>query len=492
MDSKKIGYFKSLFLENKTIKQTIFKNTFWLAASEGISKLLKLFLLIYVAKTLGATEYGKFSFALAFIGLFVIFSNLGLPRIIVREFSQGKEKEEDFSSILSLKIILSLANLILISIGSFFITPDHLIRKIIWILAAYTLLDSFAGFINFFFQARQRMEYESMAKILRAITVTAFGFFVVFKLPSVENLSYSYLLASLITLIIVLIFFHFKIYRINLAFDKSIWQKYLIMSWPLALAGIFTTIYGQIDSVIMGYLKQITETGWYNAAYRLVGGVLIPLGLVSTSFYPALSRAFKESKERFQKIFNYQMELMICSALPVGVGGIILAPKIIDFIYDPTYTSSILAFKILIIMAMISFFQNPFIHVLLVSNQQARFIWVSIVGACLNVILNLFLIPRYSLYGAALSTVITSFVILLIYMKFTHRFTLIKLLNLKLIWTSLLSIFSTLIMYLIISNYNIYNLHVIFTIIFGAAAYFITFFILRFIIKNIRIAEAPF
>jgi len=492
MQIKNFDDIKSIFFDNLTIKQTIFKNTFWLAIAEGVEKLAGLILLIYVARIFGATRYGEFSFALAFIGLFSIFWSFGLPRIIVRELSQREEWGKEFSAIFSLRIVLSIITLILILIGSFFVTPDPLTRKIIWILAVYTLFDNFAGFINFFFQAKQKMEYESWTRILRALLLTGFGFFVIFNFPSVKNLSYGYLFAGLIAFIIIMIFFHFKVYRVSFSFNKSLWKKYLKMSWPIALAGFFSIIYGQIDSVIMGYLKQITETGWYNAAYRIAGAAFIPISLISIPFYPVLSKAFKESQEKFQKVWDNQLEIMILLAFPVIVGGIILAPKIIDFVYDPSYTSSILALQILIIMAGISFLHNPFNQALIVFNQQTKFFWISLSGAIINIILNLLLIPKYSLYGAAMATVITAFVVLLIYIRFTLRFTSIKLLNLKFIWIGLLAIFSTIIMYLVISNHIIYNLHAIFSTIIGTATYFITFFILRFIIKNVGTTQLPF
>jgi len=87
---------KTLLFDNISIKQTIFKNTFWIGLGEGISKLLKLILLIYVAKILGAAEYGKFCFAFAFVGLFTILTELGVYQIMVREFARDKKKGRDF------------------------------------------------------------------------------------------------------------------------------------------------------------------------------------------------------------------------------------------------------------------------------------------------------------------------------------------------------------------------------------------------------------
>ena len=94
---------KFLF-KNLGVRQSIFKNTFWLALEEVISKLLKLILIIYVARILGVTNYGKFIFALAFVSLFVIFSDFSLSIITTREVSRGKEKE--YPAILSLKILV--------------------------------------------------------------------------------------------------------------------------------------------------------------------------------------------------------------------------------------------------------------------------------------------------------------------------------------------------------------------------------------------------
>jgi len=464
---------KSLLLNNQTIKQTIFKNVFWLTIAEGIDRLLKLFLIIYIARILGATEYGKFTFALAFISLSTILSDFGLSPIITREFSGEKEKE--FSSLLSLKIFLSLGTLILIIISSFFITPDPLIRKVIWILAIYVLINSFPEIVYAFLRARQRMEYESLAKISQALVVTGAGFFVVLNFPSIENLSYSYLFTSTIALIFILIFFHLRIQPLNLSFNKTIWQKFFRLSWPLGLTAIFEGILVNIDSTMMGYFGQITQTGWYNAAYKIVNVSLIPIFLISQSFFPALSIAFKESKEKFQKIWNYQMETMILLALPLVVGGIVLAPKIIDFIYNSSYTPSILAFQILIIMAGVIFLGTPFDSALIISNQQKKLFWATVVATVINIILNLILIPKFSLYGAAFVTIITYLLGVFLVFKFTTKFTSIQPFNLKLLLSLIGAGLSSTIMYLVITRPVIYYLNVILSILIGAGIYLICF-----------------
>ncbi len=471
--------FKKLFLDNLGTKQTILKNTFWLAAGEGITRFLKLILIIYVARILGATEYGKFTFALAFVTLFVIFSDLGLSQITTREFAREKEREKEFPAILLLKILLSLGILLFILISSFFVAPDPVIQKAIWILAIYVLISNFSEIIYAFLRARQKMEYESWAKILQAFVIAAVGFFVLFNFPSVENLSYSYLFASLVALIFILLFFHFKVFHLGFSWNSLIWKRFLGMAWPLGLGTIFAIIYLHIDSVMMGFFGQITQTGWYNAAYRIITATLIPMYLISQSFYPVLSSSFKESKEKLQRVWNYQMETMILLAVPLMVGGIALAPRIIDFVYNPSFAPSVLAFQILIVMAGITFFYNPFGQALIVSNQQKKFFWITMSGAAINVILNFILIPKFSLYGAAFTTVVTVLFILFLFIKFTSESTPIRPFNLKFLLISLGAGLSSIPMFFLIIQPKIYNLNVFLSVLIGVGIYSICFFAYR-------------
>ena len=471
------------FLKNLGVKQTIAKNTFWLAIAEGIGRFLKLILIIYVARILGATEYGKFTFALAFVGLFAIFSDLGISSICTREIAREKEKEKEFPAFLSLKLLLTIGTLILICLGSFFITLDPIIRGMIWILGVYIIVSGFSGIIYAFFQARQKMEYEAWAKILQAAAVTGAGFFVLFNFPSVQNLSLSYLFASLVALLFILFFFHFKVYRLKIYFNSAIWRNILAMSWPLALAGMMGSICANTDSIMMGYWGQITQTGWYNAAHRIIGVAVIPTSLITISFFPALSKFFGQSKQKLQNAWNYYTQTMIFIALPLVVGGIALAPKIIDFVYDPTFYPSVLAFQILIITGGILILSSPFGQVLIVSNQQKKAFWIVLFGAIVNVILNLFLIPKYSLYGAAFTTLVASFLMLFLSFKFTSKFTPIKPLNLKLFSNFIIAILSALFMYFLIIQPQIYNLHVLITVFIGALVYSAAFMILKTVLR---------
>ena len=468
---------KNLLFSNTTAKQTIFKNTLWMSASAGVNKLLALALLIYAARILGAEGYGQFTFALAFVSLLMIFSHLGLPPIITREFAREKENRDEFYSLVSLKILLAAGTFILITAASLLLVEAAEIRALILILGSFLLMNSLIGTAYAFFHAQQKMEYEAWIEILQMGLMVSLGVFVLFQFPSPQNLSYAYFISAAISLIATFVFFNLKIFRLKLRLDTAVWKKYLKMSWPLAFIGLFGVVYAYTDSVMLGYLNMFEETGWYNAAQKIALAGLIPMGLIGAAFYPALSKFSKESKEKLQKVWNYELEIMIGLSVPLVVGGMVLAPNIIASFYPSGFTPSVLAFQILIVTAGLIFLYRPFYDVMIVLNHERKIFWITLAGAVVNVILNLILIPTYSLYGAAFATVVTYLLVLLIIVFFIKKFTFIQLPVLRIVLTFFVSALSASFMYFVLQYIWAHN--IFFVVLAGAAVYFFTFFIIR-------------
>lgn len=468
---------KTFFLENKSLRQTIFKNTFWLFLAELIARLAGLVLAIYIARVLGVTEYGKFTFALSFVFIVAIFSELGIIDTFTREFSRDRENERKISEIFTLEILLSIVTLIISIISSFFITNDELIRRAIFILTFFILSNSFLGVIFAVLRARQKMEYESAIKILQALASLLLVFFVVLVFPSVINLSYAYLVSNLVILIATLALFHFYFQPIKLVWKKGIFTI-LKKSWPLSLGFMAAWFYIYIDSVMLGSFGLITENGWYNAACKIAIAAVIPATLILRSFYPALSSFFVSSKEKLQRSWDYLSESMIFLAIPIVVGGVMLAPEIIRVFYGENFLPSIVALQLLIFVTGISFISFPYSVALVVAGYQRKNFYAITLGGLLNIILNFIFIPVWNLYGAIISTIVSLVAVFLITFIFTKRLTSISVFNKKLLRVFAISGFSTLMMYLFINFLSSYNTNVLLVCFAAGALYFLIAFVL--------------
>jgi len=287
----------------------------------------------------------------------------------------------------------------------------------------------------------------------------------------------------LVGLIVVLLIINFKFQKLSLKIDKSVWKKFLLLAWPLALIGVLNSIYNQTDSIMLGYFKQITQTGWYNVAYRIIAITLIPLGLITISIFPVLSKSFMETKERIQKIWDFYMEAVIFLAIPLVIGGIVLAGRIISIIYGQGYSSAVLAFQILLLTSGFIFLYTPFQQALIVFNQQKKIFWIALFSAIFNIVLNAILIPRYSLYGAAAATVITHFIIGILFLKLMTDFNFISPIDKKIFLSFVGTVISSIAMYFVISNSLIYEFNIPLVLFIGIFVYSAIYFFLKKALK---------
>ncbi|MBI2035392.1 MAG: oligosaccharide flippase family protein [Candidatus Liptonbacteria bacterium] len=117
-----INRLKDLLFNNRSIKQTVAKNVFWLSVSEIASRIFRGVIIIYAARVLGAAGYGVFSYALGLAGFFTIFLDVGLTAILTREAAQKpSQKSEYFATIFWMKTVpLMLTVAVVIFIAPYF------------------------------------------------------------------------------------------------------------------------------------------------------------------------------------------------------------------------------------------------------------------------------------------------------------------------------------------------------------------------------------
>ncbi len=174
------------------------------------------------------------------------------------------------------------------------------------------------------------------------------------------------------------------------------------------------------DSVLLGFLTDARMVGWYNAAYK---PVTIALAMPLTYFvglFPALSRTYAESREAFRALVVRSLRLASIVAVPLGVGGTLLAAPLIEFLFGARYAASARVLPILVWSAVLVILRGSYRHSLIAAGHQAVDLRCAMVSSGLNVGLNLLLIPRFGMIGAASATVIGDAAWFLMALAFFH------------------------------------------------------------------------
>jgi O-antigen/teichoic acid export membrane protein len=432
--------------------QRIAKNTCILLAANIISRILSFFYIMYTARYLGAEGFGILSFALAFTGIFGVFADLGLGQLTIREVTRDK------SLVGKYLVNISMMKLILVTItfGLIALTINLLgypggAIKVVYLVALSVILGAFTGMLNSIFQAFERMEYHSLGQILNSFLMLVGVIFAIKYSFSIVGFAFLYFIVSLIVLGYSLLVLRWKFFNSSLAWaplkvgiDWSFWKSTIKEALPFGLAAIFTTIYFWIDTVMLSLMKGDDVVGWYNAAYRLIFVLmLIPTAVVS-SIFPVISRLYVSSKNSVRLAYEISFKYLLIIGLPIAVGTTILADRIILLIYGKEFSHSIIALQILIWVALLMFLTYLLGNTLGAVDKQRKVLQVTGIGAVVNVVLNLLLIPRLSYVGASIVTVATEgvvFVLLFYFVsKYLHRIPLPKYIMKPLLASSIMGV----------------------------------------------------
>jgi O-antigen/teichoic acid export membrane protein len=466
---------KSLFFENRSLKQTIFKNLSWFSLSELITRILSFALVIFIARILGAEDYGLLTFAISISATISVLTFFCSDSIIIREFNLKDKSSKELGSVLGLRIILGLIAFLVIIISSFFVKPEaHLLVSV---FAFVVLLDAVTTYFKAIFIAVQKIEYIALIEIFKTSSLVLGGFLILFNFPNIYYISFAYLLGNIVAFIFGFLGLKKLISFPKLALNWNIYKKYFYYSLPLFLGAVLNIIYVQIDSVMMGFWGMLEEVGWYQASYKIINFFTF-FAIVRVVLFPAVTNAFSQTREYFQMVVNKFFELVMFIAFPVMVGGFLLSEEIILFLYGKNFTPSILAFKILIPITGLTLFVTLVESVLTTIGRQKYVFYLTGPTAALNIVLNIVLIPRYSLYGAGVATLL-SYIFLFLFSLIVLKRVRINL-KLKMVVNPLLSV-------LVMAAFLFFakERHVLLQVFIGGAVYLFVFYFLFRIQKRL-------
>lgn len=392
----------------------IAKNTLVLLVAQIASYILGFFYVMYTARYLGVEGFGILSLALAFAGIFGIFTDLGLRILTVREVARDKSLAEKYlGNIVVMKIILSIITIGLIGITINLLGYPLQTIKVVYLISLSIVFSAFSGMFYSIFQAYEKMEYQSLGQILSSILMLGGALFAISEKFDVIGFASIYFAVSAIIMGYSFFICAWKFVlpkiKVDLYFCKSTIKEAL----PFGLTGIFVTIYYWIDSVMLSMMQGNEAVGWYNAAYRLILILLFIPSILNMVIFPAMSQFFITSKDSLRFASDKYFKYMAIIGIPLGLGTTLLADRIILMIFGVGYTNSIIALQILVWSSVFIYLSGAFGRLLEASNHQMIITKITAICMLENVVLNIIVIPKYSYIGASITTVITEFTALI-------------------------------------------------------------------------------
>lgn len=396
---------KSLLFFNTSARQTVVKNTFWLFAGEAIGRAIRFAIVIYSARLLGAAEYGVFSYVLTIAAFVTIFSDIGISAILTRETSKNPDARERYvGAALALKGILIIINIgvVMIAVPLFTTTPGVLpLLPMVLFIFLFDSLREFGFGLN---RALEQMQREALIKIVMNVAIAGLGFAALWLDVSARSLAISYAIGSGIGCILTVWVLRQYIIPALRTIRYSLMWPIFKQAWPIGLLGLLGAIMINTDMIMLGWWEAPVELGYYAAAQKMILLLYVIPALIASATFPAFSRLAKVNNSRFRLVLEQTLAGVQLIALPIAIGGLILAAPLMYLLFGGGYTPATTTFTILLATILIVFPSTLLSNALFAYNEQKRFLYFVGFGALSNALFNWLLIPHYGIEGAAIAT----------------------------------------------------------------------------------------
>lgn len=399
------------------------QNTLFLVGRHIIVMLVTIFITAVIARYLGKSLYGVFTYSFAFVNAFLAVSAFGLRSVAVRTIAQDRERASRYAGLmLSLRFMISFIVVAALLILSYFLHEDPLVRLTVGIASGTLVFTSLSTTLWDVFQGFEQLQYEAVSAIgIRLFTL--FGALGVIWLNwNVVGLVSVYTAGAFVGFLIPLFFMVKQKLFIRPWFDTKAAFSELRKGVLFAANSFVGVLLTRINPILLGHLSTHAMVGIYTASSNLLLNLAFIPDAIATALFPTVARGFKESSIHVRPLLQKTFFYVLLVGLPIGVGGTICAESIVLFIFGPAFRETVPVFQLLVFTTPLRFLFLPAAYLLGAIDRQRDALIVSSIGAAFNLAGNFFLIPEFGAVGSAWAAVASRFFVCVGCLYFLSRY----------------------------------------------------------------------
>jgi len=373
-----------------------FKNATWIFTEKFIRIVVTFVLFASVSKVLGPKEFGLLTFSQTIATMLLCISSLGLDNILIHKFTG---KDEDDVKLISTAFIARLVISALVIIITSIITLSLSIaveNKIILIICTTSLVFQTYNTYYSYFQAKLRALYITKLSFFSLIITSLIKGYLIYIHADIYWFAISYVLDFAILFFVFVVACQIRLIKVRFnAFRFDELKKLLHLSWPIIVSSIVVVLYTRLDQVMIMKMMGAEAVGVFNVAIRISEAyIFIPTAL-ATAYYPLISK--QSSKENI----CFYFDMVFASAFFVGIFVIFGSYFAIPLLFGEAYADAFHVLTVTVISSVFAVFGSACTNVMIIKNLTYMRLIRAVVGLIINFVLNLFLIPKYGIMGAA-------------------------------------------------------------------------------------------
>lgn len=401
----------------KNRRNLVLKNSMYSVLDQFLGMFLALFVSVAIARLFGPEDLGKYNLSLALASLISVVTNFGIQSYVKREVAkQGSLTGFLLGQSILIRLLISLPlSAVAVHCVSLLLGYDldlifftHVINLYVF---ASGLLALNSGVLDSLHHSKEVLRCNLLYRILLIVSLA----FVAALRGTIDHYALLLVTASLIPVLL-------SSYRIGKLANPPIykidllkWKIMIVTSAPLMLAAAAEFANLKISTLLLGYYYNETEVGLYSAAFSvLLVSVLVPLAVTKVLFPNFIQVFHSESRLRaFEFLKLYAISFCLYGIL-VAVFLSLFSEFLINTIYGFGFERASVALGVLGIGVPFIVLNRLFNYILVAVQKDKNFFVINFIGLIVNLVLNVAFLPKHSIFGAAVATVITELFVMCI------------------------------------------------------------------------------
>lgn len=411
------------------MKKSLTKNSIFYLIYEVLNVVFPFLTGMYVARVLLADSIGQVAYAQNIAQYFVIFSFLGIPTYGMREVAKTKKNKDDLNRLYTeLMIINTVSTLVflVIYLSMVFLIQSFRSQITLFLVVGLSIALNFLN-NSWLYTGLEEFPYISVRNVF--FKVISFVLLVFLVKDTDDYMKYASITAIGTAGNYLMNITHARKF-VSIDFKGLKFKKHLRPIFFLVVVNLAIEIYTLVDTTMLGILCDDKNVAFYSYGSKINKIFLQIVNTFTMVLVPRISAYYKEKRmNEFNNLLTKVLEIIVLLALPMIVGIQFTADFLIVEIYGEIYINSAYVLRILSLVLLISpvgYLLGS--RVLLVAGREKKMVFCVSVGAIINVLANVILIPLCQEFGAAIASVISEVIVMAIYVKYgSYIFSLKKL-----------------------------------------------------------------
>lgn len=370
----------------------------------------------YVSRVLGPTGTGKVNFATSLITYFSMFAQLGIPTYGIRVCAQVRDDHEELTRTAQELLIINLVMTALSYIAfiiALFTVPKLASDKMLYVITSATILLTTIG-MEWLYKALEQYTYITV----RSIIFKFIGLIAMFMLVHTKS---DYVIYGGITVFAASASFILNLLNAHKYIGLKPVGHYNFKKHLKPVAIFFamscaTTIYTNLDSVMLGFMATNADVGYYGAAVKIKNILVSIVTSLGTVLLPRASYYIETQQiTEFKNLSKKALNFVFLIACPMMIYFMLFAKQGIFFLSGDAFAKAVVPMQIIMPTLLLIGITNILgIQILVPLGYEKAVLISEIVGAVIDLIVNALLIPNYQSSGAAIGTLLAEFAVMVV------------------------------------------------------------------------------